>query len=91
MAFDLNRLKARRAERKNIERRPPQGPRSSLGVRCIVKPDNADPFEAEFIVVPRIGEMIDTGREQQQLRVTRVLHLVETAPAIQIDVTSTIL
>ena len=98
MTFDLNRVKARRAARKATDTiRPPQQPSSSSKVRCIVNPHNGEGrFEADFVAVPRIGEAIDLGpkstHERQQLRVTRVLHLVGNAdPAIQIDVTNTIL
>jgi hypothetical protein len=66
-------------------------------IRCTVNSDDSrNPFEFDFVVVPRVGEMIDFGvtheNERQQHRVTRVLHLVGTMqPAILVDVTSKIL
>ena len=68
-----------------------------MTIRCTVNSDDGrSPFEFDFVVVPRVGEMIDFGlqheNERQQHRVTRVLHLVGTAqPSITVDVTSTIL
>ena len=68
-----------------------------MTVRCTINPDDGTrPFELDFVVVPRAGEMIDFGlqheNERQQRRVTRVLHtLGAPEPSITVDVTSKIL
>ena|SRR6476660_606104 len=96
MAFDLNRVKARRAQRKESQKNLPAPQDRIRTIRCVVNPDDGnDPFEAEFVAVPRIGEYIDTGFQyangQQKLRVTRVVHFVRREPSIQIDATTMML
>jgi hypothetical protein len=85
MAFDLNRVKARRAQRKETQNLPPAQERIRT-VRCVVNPDDGhNPFEAEFVVIPRVGGLIDTRLQyensRQQLRVTGVVHFVRRQPS----------
>ena len=66
-------------------------------IRCLVNVDDGrSPLEADFVVVPRVGEMVDFGlrheNQRQLLRVTRVLHSAgAAAPSIELDVTSKML
>jgi hypothetical protein len=66
-----------------------------MTTRCALSVDDSpQSIEVSFLDLPRIGEYIEVDGEPQAVRVTRVLHQVDTSTgkaSIRIDATTAIL